>query len=245
MAGSVHLQLSRLRGHGADLPGVHRRRDPSAPRVASSGRGRCRPSQPFSWRSSRRSRGRSPIRIDSPSCSAVIACREAATPLERVSPASSAPDGLRMRIDLFWSFFSPSFLFISGDSSVINSTRADRLLPDRVRRAHTGWPRSDRPRARMAGVAGRRWRVFHRAGRRGALRRARDQPRVVRVAVWRAACHVRSRAAARHQQQTDCDGRPRRCSSRSRSSSRASIRTTWAGTGPAPVPGLAEICRPL
>jgi 4-amino-4-deoxy-L-arabinose transferase-like glycosyltransferase len=38
-------------------------------------------------------------------------------------------DGLRMRIDLFWSFFSPSFLFIAGDSSVINSTRAIGFFP--------------------------------------------------------------------------------------------------------------------
>jgi 4-amino-4-deoxy-L-arabinose transferase-like glycosyltransferase len=40
-----------------------------------------------------------------------------------------SPDGLRMRIDLFWSFFSPSFLFIAGDSSVINSTRAVGFFP--------------------------------------------------------------------------------------------------------------------
>lgn len=39
------------------------------------------------------------------------------------------PDGLRIRIDLFWSFFSPSFLFIAGDSSVINSTRAIGFFP--------------------------------------------------------------------------------------------------------------------
>jgi 4-amino-4-deoxy-L-arabinose transferase-like glycosyltransferase len=38
-------------------------------------------------------------------------------------------DGLRMRISLFWSFFSPSFLFIAGDSSAINSTRAIGFFP--------------------------------------------------------------------------------------------------------------------
>jgi 4-amino-4-deoxy-L-arabinose transferase-like glycosyltransferase len=37
--------------------------------------------------------------------------------------------GLKMRIDLFWRFFSPSFLFISGDSSAINSTRAIGFFP--------------------------------------------------------------------------------------------------------------------
>jgi hypothetical protein len=37
--------------------------------------------------------------------------------------------GLRMRLDLFWSFFSPSFLFIAGDSSAINSTREIGFFP--------------------------------------------------------------------------------------------------------------------
>ncbi len=38
-------------------------------------------------------------------------------------------NGLRMRIGLFWSFFSPSFLFIAGDSSAINSTRTTGFFP--------------------------------------------------------------------------------------------------------------------
>jgi hypothetical protein len=33
------------------------------------------------------------------------------------------------RLDLYWQFFDPSYLFISGDGSMINSTRTSGLLP--------------------------------------------------------------------------------------------------------------------
>ena len=171
MAGGVHLQLSRLRGHGADLPVVHRRRNPSAPRAASKWPRTVPAIAPF-------------LVALVPAVAWQIAYPDRFTELlngYRVPGSGDTlgaslagilrPDGLRMRIDLFWSFFSPSFLFISGDSSVINSTRAIGLLSDRVRRAHTGWPRSDCPRTRMARARCRRsWRVFHRAGRGRALR---------------------------------------------------------------------------
>jgi hypothetical protein len=38
-------------------------------------------------------------------------------------------DSVRLRLNLVWSFFSPEFLFISGDSSFINSTRQIGLFP--------------------------------------------------------------------------------------------------------------------
>lgn len=38
-------------------------------------------------------------------------------------------NGVRMRIGLLWNFFSPSFLFIAGDSSLVNSTRAIGFFP--------------------------------------------------------------------------------------------------------------------
>lgn len=34
-----------------------------------------------------------------------------------------SPDSVRHRLGLYWSFFDPAFLFVSGDSSPINSTR--------------------------------------------------------------------------------------------------------------------------
>lgn len=41
----------------------------------------------------------------------------------------SLVDAIRLRLGLYWSFFSPEFLFISGDSSIVNSTRTVGLLP--------------------------------------------------------------------------------------------------------------------
>lgn len=41
----------------------------------------------------------------------------------------AAYDSVRVRLGLVWSFFSPEFLFISGDSSLINSTRQIGLFP--------------------------------------------------------------------------------------------------------------------
>ena len=41
----------------------------------------------------------------------------------------AAYDSIRLRLNLVWSFFSPDFLFISGDSSLINSTRQIGLFP--------------------------------------------------------------------------------------------------------------------
>jgi 4-amino-4-deoxy-L-arabinose transferase-like glycosyltransferase len=40
-----------------------------------------------------------------------------------------AYESLRLRLSLFWSFFSPDFLFIFGDSSLINSTRQIGFFP--------------------------------------------------------------------------------------------------------------------
>ncbi len=41
----------------------------------------------------------------------------------------AAYDSIRLRLNLVWSFFSPDFLFISGDSSLINSTRQIGFFP--------------------------------------------------------------------------------------------------------------------
>ena len=41
----------------------------------------------------------------------------------------AADDTLRSRVNLLWSFFSPDFLFLSGDSSLINSTRQIGFFP--------------------------------------------------------------------------------------------------------------------
>ncbi len=41
----------------------------------------------------------------------------------------AAYESLRLRLNLVWSFFSPDFLFISGDSSLINSTRQIGFFP--------------------------------------------------------------------------------------------------------------------
>ena len=57
--------------------------------------------------------------------------------LHGASPAAGglAPAGLvgyealRMRVGLYWNFFSPDFLFVSGDSSLINSTRQIGFFP--------------------------------------------------------------------------------------------------------------------
>lgn len=51
-----------------------------------------------------------------------------ATPVEG-AVGFAAYDSVRLRLNLLWSFFSPDFLFISGDSSLINSTRQIGLFP--------------------------------------------------------------------------------------------------------------------
>lgn len=51
-----------------------------------------------------------------------------ASPVEGAARLA-AYDILRLRLSLLWSFFSPDFLFISGDSSLINSTRQIGLFP--------------------------------------------------------------------------------------------------------------------
>lgn len=51
-----------------------------------------------------------------------------ATPIEG-AVRLAAYDSVRLRLNLVWSFFSPEFLFISGDSSFINSTRQIGLFP--------------------------------------------------------------------------------------------------------------------
>ena len=38
------------------------------------------------------------------------------------------------RLGLYWRFFDPAYLFVSGDASLINSTRTAGLFPDGVRR---------------------------------------------------------------------------------------------------------------
>jgi len=50
------------------------------------------------------------------------------TPLEGAVRVA-AYDSVRMRLNLLWLFFSPDFLFISGDTSLINSTRQIGLFP--------------------------------------------------------------------------------------------------------------------
>jgi len=45
------------------------------------------------------------------------------------APEVSSVEGIRTRVSLFWSFFDPAFLFISGDSSLINSTRQAGFFP--------------------------------------------------------------------------------------------------------------------
>jgi 4-amino-4-deoxy-L-arabinose transferase-like glycosyltransferase len=51
-----------------------------------------------------------------------------ATPVEGAARIA-ADDSVRLRLNLVWSFFSPDFLFISGDSSLINSTRQTGFFP--------------------------------------------------------------------------------------------------------------------
>ena len=51
-----------------------------------------------------------------------------ATPVEG-AVQFAAYDSVRMRLHLLWMFFSPDFLFISGDTSLINSTRQTGLFP--------------------------------------------------------------------------------------------------------------------
>lgn len=41
----------------------------------------------------------------------------------------SVVDGLQARIAMYWSFFNPEFLFMAGDSSLINSTRLAGFFP--------------------------------------------------------------------------------------------------------------------
>jgi len=43
--------------------------------------------------------------------------------------APGTPTGPRLWLGLVWQFFNPDFLFISGDSSLINSTRSTGLFP--------------------------------------------------------------------------------------------------------------------
>lgn len=45
------------------------------------------------------------------------------------APPAASIDGLRARAALYWSFFDPAFLFISGDSSLVNSTRQAGFFP--------------------------------------------------------------------------------------------------------------------
>lgn len=45
------------------------------------------------------------------------------------APAALTIDGVRTRAALYWSFFDPSFLFVSGDSSLVNSTRRAGFFP--------------------------------------------------------------------------------------------------------------------
>lgn len=43
--------------------------------------------------------------------------------------APGTPEGPRLWLSLIWQFFDPNFLFVSGDSSLINSTRTAGLFP--------------------------------------------------------------------------------------------------------------------
>ncbi len=50
-----------------------------------------------------------------------------ATPLVPANP--DGPTGLQLWVRLVWQFLSPDFLFLSGDSSLVNSTRMAGLFP--------------------------------------------------------------------------------------------------------------------
>jgi 4-amino-4-deoxy-L-arabinose transferase-like glycosyltransferase len=50
-----------------------------------------------------------------------------ATPLAPANP--DGPRGLRLWVGLVWQFLNPDFLFLSGDSSMVNSTRMAGLFP--------------------------------------------------------------------------------------------------------------------
>lgn len=45
------------------------------------------------------------------------------------TPINAGAAAVRKAIGLYWSFFTPEFLFVSGDSSAINSTRAAGIFP--------------------------------------------------------------------------------------------------------------------
>ncbi|HYE88159.1 MAG TPA: glycosyltransferase family 39 protein [Vicinamibacterales bacterium] len=45
------------------------------------------------------------------------------------APAATSVAGIRARAALYWSFFDPAFLFVSGDSSLVNSTRRAGFFP--------------------------------------------------------------------------------------------------------------------
>jgi 4-amino-4-deoxy-L-arabinose transferase-like glycosyltransferase len=51
-----------------------------------------------------------------------------ATPLEGAA-GFAAYDSIRLRLGLYWSFFSPEFLFMTGDTSLVNSTRQVGFFP--------------------------------------------------------------------------------------------------------------------
>jgi 4-amino-4-deoxy-L-arabinose transferase-like glycosyltransferase len=45
------------------------------------------------------------------------------------APSLGLFETLRLRLDLYWSFFNPDFLFLSGQSSLIDSTRTAGIFP--------------------------------------------------------------------------------------------------------------------
>jgi 4-amino-4-deoxy-L-arabinose transferase-like glycosyltransferase len=47
----------------------------------------------------------------------------------QLSAGSSLPAAIGARLHLYWQFFDPAYLFVSGDASMINSTRTSGLFP--------------------------------------------------------------------------------------------------------------------
>ncbi len=48
---------------------------------------------------------------------------------QRVSARDAAGSGAAAGLALYWRFFDPSYLFVSGDPSMVNSTRGSGLFP--------------------------------------------------------------------------------------------------------------------
>jgi 4-amino-4-deoxy-L-arabinose transferase-like glycosyltransferase len=60
----------------------------------------------------------------------IVGAYELGKEMAATGPTAGAGQGaVRKAVGLYWSFFSPEYLFVSGDSSLINSTRSAGLFP--------------------------------------------------------------------------------------------------------------------